>query len=85
MGRDLILQLALLAVCARVFTYHNSIDNIVLSFLVLAAATRQSPLLIPLVLSLLIPARIGDLAPVQVALQLFWIATLVELHRKRGD
>lgn len=91
-GSDDVGQIALLAVCARVFTYHNSLDNVVLGFLVFAAAMTwyqsgccrtEGLLLTSLALSLLIPARIGDIAAIQIALQLFWVVSMLLVLRYR--
>lgn len=79
-------QMALFAVCARVFTYHNVIDNVVIAFLVYAVARtwierdfdwRLGWPLLGLVVSLLMPGRISEVVLVQTAMQLFWVGCLI--------
>jgi hypothetical protein len=89
---DVHAQMAIFAVCARIVTYHNVIDNVVIGFLVIAAAhtwieCEMSPglgvLVGALVASLLIPGSIGNTATVQASLQVFWVGSLAVVLRSR--
>ena len=93
--RDTIAQMAIFAVCSRLFTYHNVIDNVVMGFLVLALAItwleRAFPPILSLTLagltvSLLVPARISESVLLSILQQLFWVLTLaVVLGYRRGQ
>lgn len=79
--------LAATALAARLFTYHNSIDNVVLLFVVVALVQRASRVDDPwaarlaglVVVSLLLPLKITDTLPAHLALYACWTAAVVYL------
>ena len=90
---SLIFLFAIAAVIGRLWTYHLAYDNVMLIFLLLAMfkITFQkyqfsNVLLLSLVLvSLLIPSSITDLAYVRIAQSIIWISALIYLliHEKQ--
>jgi len=93
-AQDDLALMALFAVCSRIFTYHNVIDNVVLAFLVLTVARtwveteldwKLGWLLMALVGSLLIPGLISNTRGAQIILQGFWTAAMgvVLWHRSQ--
>lgn len=82
--------LALAGVAARLFTYHNSIDNVLLTFLAVALYARASarwnvadviPLLL-LVASVLIPFTLTNSVAGHLALYAVWIVAAAALWRR---
>ncbi len=93
---DAILELAVCGTLARVFTYHQLYDNVLIIFLVLASAQlflkkgRWNDLTILglLLVSVWLPGRFTGLVPVQVFQISIWTASLywlVHQHRQEGQ
>lgn len=84
-AKDYVSQMAVFAVCSQIFTYHNVLDQVVLSLLIFAAArtwiekscaSGPGYLLAVLVASALVPSEVSDTVPGGAVLQLLWVCSL---------
>jgi hypothetical protein len=93
-ARDYVSQMAVFAVCAQIFIYHNVLDQVVLSFLTFAAARTwiekacaPGPgwLLAILVASVLVPSQASNTVLGGGVLQVLWVCCLVAVLAYRTE